>query len=178
MDINYRKLKPSESLIYRALRLECLKNHPESFGSSYETQATLPQLAYEKFIKESNPQQFVVGAFDQEQLIGICAFAQEFKTKRTHEGTIIQVYVKSGYRGRQVGRHMLAYIIGKAFALPKIEQLNISVSTQNKNALKLYQQLGFEEFGVHKNYLKYGEQYFDVSFLQMRKTAYLSGSNR
>ena len=97
MDIIYRRLKPTESLIYRELRLECLKNHPESFGSSYESQATLSQLAYEKFIKESNPQQFVVGAFAQDQLIGICAFAQELKTKRAHEGTIIQVYVKIGF---------------------------------------------------------------------------------
>jgi len=175
MNINYRKLTtPEEAQKYREIRLECLQNYPQSFASSFENQSKLTELAFEKYILDHNPANFVVGAFDGDQLIGISAFAQEPKAKRAHEGSVIQVYIKPTYQGKQIGKHLLNYVIQAAFALPAIEQLIISAVNENKGALRLYEQLGFEAYAIHKHYMKTSDgQYYDVTFMHLDKSKFL-----
>ena len=74
MNISYRKLRSIDSEKYREIRLESLKLHPESFGSGYEEQSVLPKLKFEKSLEEPIDDRFVLGAFDDRGLIGICAF--------------------------------------------------------------------------------------------------------
>ncbi|HAS47616.1 MAG TPA: GNAT family N-acetyltransferase [Microscillaceae bacterium] len=175
MDIDFRRLTTQEDAQkYREIRLECLKNYPQSFASSYENQSKLAELVFEKYILENNPANFVVGAFDGDQLIGISAFAQEPKAKRAHEGSIIQVYIKATYQGRHIGKDLLNFVIQAAFEIPTIEQLIISAVTENKGALHLYQHLGFEPYGTHKHYMKTSDgQYYDVTFMYLDKSTFL-----
>ncbi|OJJ22792.1 hypothetical protein BKI52_00120 [marine bacterium AO1-C] len=179
MNITYRKLTgPEEAQKYREIRLECLKHYPQSFASSYEDQSALSQLVFEKHILENNQNQFVVGAFDQDQLIGISAFAREPKAKRAHEGSIIQVYIKPAYQGKQIGKHLLSQVIKAAFAITEIEQLIISAGNENKGALRLYEHLGFEQYGVHKHYMKIADgQYHDITFMYLNKSTFLKNES-
>lgn len=168
MSIIYRRLKPKETGIYREIRLECLKSHSESFGSSYEVQAALPRLAYEDYIQQQTTDKFVMGAFDGDHLIGICSFSQESKEKLRHQGDLIQVYVKPAYKGQKVGYNLLCTIISEIFDRTTIEQLVITVTTANIAANKLYRQLGFKEFAVRPRYLKVANQYYDLSMMMLR----------
>ena len=74
MKISYRKLGSAETRQYREIRLESLKLHPESFGSTFEEQSKLPKLMFEKALEQPVDDRFVIGAFDQKVLIGICGF--------------------------------------------------------------------------------------------------------
>lgn len=172
----YRKIQAGESLLYREIRLECLKKHPESFGSSYETQAALPQLAFEQFIEQQTPGKFIVGAFDQDKLIGIGGFSQETKPKLAHQGTVVQVYVQSGFRGQKIGYHLLLTTLKEAFAIPAIEQIIISVFTTNASAYKLYTHLGFKEFALHKRYLKVNDHYHDLRLMMIERDNWLKNN--
>ena len=42
MSITYRRLLAADSKRYREIRVESLKNHPETFGSGYEQQEKMP----------------------------------------------------------------------------------------------------------------------------------------
>ena len=169
MSIIYRRLKPGESGLYREIRLECLKNHPESFGSSYQAQSVLPWLAFEGFIEEQTADRFVTGAFDEDKLIGICAFNRESKEKLRHQGDIIQVYVKPVYKGQRVGYSLLSTTISDIFEQTSVEQLAITVTTANPAANKLYEQLGFREFAIHPRYLKVAGKYYDLRMMLLLK---------
>ena len=86
MNIHFRKLLPSDTKQYRETRLGALKLFPENFGSSYETEAAKPKLAFEINIELQNDKAFIVGAFDGEKLFGICGFVQETNEKTRHRG--------------------------------------------------------------------------------------------
>ena len=64
MPITYHRLRPEHAQQYRAIRLESLQQHPESFSSTYASQRQKPKLAFEQFIEEQALDKFVMGAFN------------------------------------------------------------------------------------------------------------------
>lgn len=42
-----RKLTPEDAALYRTIRLEALRSHPEAFGSSYEEELEYPLSLFE-----------------------------------------------------------------------------------------------------------------------------------
>ena len=161
MEIHFRKLLPSETKQYREIRLESLKLFPENFGSSYETEAAKPKLAFEINIELKNDKAFIVGAFEGEKLSGICGFVQETNEKTRHRGLIIQMYVQPAYQGKKLGLQLLQATIQEAFKIPEVEQIALGVMTTNLSAIKIYEQAGFKEFGIHPGYSKIGDKYLD-----------------
>ena len=175
MSIIIRKLRPPESLVYREIRLACLKSVPENFGSTYEEQILNPKLMFETFIENDATDHTMFGAFDDEQLIGITGFNRMARQRAMHRGEIVQVYVDSNYRGQNIGEQLLRYTLQYAFTLAGIEQVQLSVLTNNQTAIKLYEKLGFKTFGVQPRYFKVGDTYMDQQFMQLFKSDYLPG---
>jgi len=165
MAIHYRKLLPPDTTQYRAIRLEALKLFPESFGSDYESEAAKPKLGFEINIEQQLPDAFIVGAFDDDKLFGICGFVRELRPKTKHRGLIIQMYIQPAYQGRKRGLHLLQATMAEAFKIPEVDQIVLGVISHNISALKTYRQAGFKEFGTHPNYLKTGDRYFDEKLM-------------
>lgn len=161
MEIITRRLHSHESGKYRAIRLECLKNFPQYFGSTYEEQVLLAKLAWETFIETQDPHRFTVGAFDDEALIGICGVNLETRAKTQHIGEIIQMYVKPEYSGKKLGLKLIQAAIAEAFKNPLVEQLLLNVVTTNISANRVYEEAGFVEYGILKNNFKYDGEYSD-----------------
>ena len=165
MNVTYHKLQPHQTQQYRAIRLESLREFPDNFGSTYEDESNKPALGYEIYIEQQPDDRFIVGAFDGETLIGICGFFGDNTKKNMHKGTIIQMYVKPMYAGKGIGLQLLRATIDEAFKIPRIEQLILGVIANNHAAVKTYERAGFKEFGLHKNYFKDGNVYFDQRFM-------------
>lgn len=147
MKITYRKLIPDESGQYREIRLESLKLHPDSFGSSFEEQSKLPKLRLQEAIEQPDSNAFVIGAFDRQLLVGICGFLPFFagmNLDMTNTGLIIQVYVKPAYRGNQIGLGLINATLDEAFRQSDIDQVILGVWEGNIPAIRVYQQAGFE----------------------------------
>lgn len=161
MDFTYRELLASESKKYREIRLECLKNETDNFGSTYEEQAVLPELFFEGAIKKSDEYAKIFGAFEGENLIAICGYTREKGIKTRHKVLLVQVYTKPDYRGKNVSYNLLKFMIEKIFEDETIEVILLGVVSDNISAIKLYERLGFKEFGLQKKYFKNGEKYFD-----------------
>jgi len=161
MRIHYRKLLPTDAKEYRKIRLECLEKYQENFGSTFQEERTKPKLAMEESIEQQTNGKFVIGVFNGEELIGICGFSQEPRAKTRHIGTIIQMYVRAEYSGKGIGLELLKTAIYEAFKMTEIEQLLLGVVATNKSANKTYEQAGFQQYGLLKNYFKAGETYSD-----------------
>jgi len=149
MNISYRILVSDDSAQYRAIRLASLKAHPESFGSSYEEQRGLPKLMFERALEQPVDGRFVMGAFDQRELVGICGFipfALEVQRQLIKTGTLIQLYLSSPYRGRGMGLKLVAATIREAFKLPNIEHIILGVKADNTSAIRVYRGAGFYSY--------------------------------
>jgi len=172
MPIIIRKLETHESSIYREVRLACLKNVPQNFGSTYEEEVLNPKFMFETFIEEESPDHVMFGAFDQERLIGITGFNRMARQRAMHRGEIVQVYVDSTYRGQNIGEKLIRRALEYAFAQDGIEQVQLSVIASNQTAIRLYEKLGFKTFGVQPKYFKVGDTYLDQQFMQLFKSDY------
>ncbi len=149
MNILYRKLVSTDTKQYRDIRLESLKLYPENFDSNYEQQIKLPKLMFEQALEQPTDDRFVMGAYDQQMLVGICGFIPFLSNNGFpvyHIGTIIQMYVKSQYRGKKVGLNLVKSTMDEAFKIPSIQQIFLEVLEGNKSAIRVYEQAGFQTY--------------------------------
>jgi RimJ/RimL family protein N-acetyltransferase len=172
MSTTIRKLQPHESAIYREVRLACLKNAPQFFGSTYEEEVLNPKFMFEAFIESESADHVMFGAFDDDRLIGITGFNRMARRRAMHRGEIVQVYVDSSYRGQNIGEKLIRRALEYAFGLDGIEQVQLSVIAGNDKAIKLYEKFGFKTFGVQPRYFKVGDTYLDQQFMQLFKSDY------
>jgi ribosomal protein S18 acetylase RimI-like enzyme len=169
MQITYRRLKPSESTDFRRVRLECLRAFPDVFGTLYEDEAGKAKLYFEEKIEQNGADVFFYGAFAGEKLIGIAGFVRGERTKTRHRGEIVSMYVDPAYRGARVGENLLRALLTEVFDTEGVEQVHLTAVADNRAAVGLYERIGFETFGVQKNYFKLGMRYWNQNFMQLMK---------
>jgi len=172
MTVQIRKLQPQDVSSYREIRLACLKNAPDSFGTMYEEEVKIPKLKFETFIESEAQDHFMFGAFDDEKLIGIMGFERMDRQRARHRGEVVQVYVEPSYRGQNVGEQLLRSVLEYAFTLDGVEQAQLSAIAGNQSAIRLYEKVGFKIYGVQLKYFKIGDEYKDQLFMQLFKSDY------
>jgi RimJ/RimL family protein N-acetyltransferase len=169
MNIDYRELKPSESKKYREIRLECLQNAKENFGATYEESVIMPELFFEAAIKKEDANNKIFGAFDGETLAAICGYRRESSLKTRHRALLVQVYTKPEYRGKNISFELMKYMINKLFEDETMQQITLGVVSDNHAAIKVYERLGFKEYGLHKNYFKDCNVYRDEILMMLER---------
>ncbi|WP_228851753.1 GNAT family N-acetyltransferase [Aegicerativicinus sediminis] len=161
MNIQFRRLLPHESSLYRTIRLECLKQYPENFGSNYQDEIKKKKLFFEDHLENENPDNFVIGGFYNDRLIAISGFNRYDSLKTKHRGRIIQVYVTPEFQGHNIGFNLVKATVEEAFNNEEIEQIEIDVLVNNTKAESIYSKIGFKTYGIQEKYLKIGEMYFN-----------------
>ncbi|PEJ57279.1 GNAT family N-acetyltransferase [Bacillus sp. AFS002410] len=161
-----RKLTLEDLPEFIRLRKEGLILSPEAFGESiseYE-QKTMEQHT-NNFPKTFD--NFIVGAFDEEELVGVAGFYQKRSEKMNHKGTIWGMYVNPNYRGKGVGKKVLSEAIQHATQIEDILQIELAVISSNVSAKKLYESVGFESFGTEKRALFVNGEFYDEDHMVM-----------
>lgn len=149
--ISYRKLAAADAGLYREIRLESLRLHPESFGSGYEAQRKLPKLMFERALEAPVDNRFLWGAFDGPRLIGICGYIPfvmgDLDTPDLRNtGTIIQMYVQAAYRGQKIGLALVHAVVREVFENTDMAQIILGVMRENARAIRVYEQAGFQVY--------------------------------
>ncbi|MBV8577371.1 MAG: GNAT family N-acetyltransferase [Acetobacteraceae bacterium] len=153
--IQIRQLTPGDAALYRSIRLEGLKESPEAFGSTFEAEFTKPLAWF--FERLSSP--VVFGAIYDAKILGVAGFAVRQEEKEAHKGLLWGMYVRPGARGAGIARRLVEAVI--AYGRPRVELIQLSVVVGNEQARRLYARLGFVEYGIEKNSLKFRGRYFD-----------------
>ena len=151
---------------YWRLRLEALERQPQAFGESAEEhRAAGLERAAERLRGNSAEASFTLGAFLDEQLIGMATLLRNQREKEKHKALIVGVYVKEGYQGEGVGVALLSRLIELARLQPGLEQIMLTVAVTQEPARRLYRSLGFEVYGYERRALKVGESYVDEELM-------------
>ena len=172
MNVIYRKLEITDIADYRALRLECLKEFPDNFGTTFDEESRNAKLKFEKPIEQNDQDKFMFGAFYEKQLIGIVGFQKEDRRKTKHRGEVTSMYVSAKFHGRRIGENLLRNLLDEAFQLEGLEFVELSVVSENQSAVKVYEKIGFKTFGIHPNYFKSEENYQHQTLMQLSKKDY------
>jgi ribosomal protein S18 acetylase RimI-like enzyme len=161
--MHIRQLTEADVEIYRTLRLTCLCESPHAFTSSSEefSQRTLDSIAQQLRGHEN----FTLGAFEDEQLVGMVGFYRETVLKLRHKGNIVSLYVRPESRSRGIARALLVEAITRARRLPDLKQLLLGVVVTQTTAKRLYESLGFSVYGREPHAVKIGDEYFDEEFM-------------
>ncbi|MFN1218789.1 GNAT family N-acetyltransferase [Chryseobacterium kwangjuense] len=141
MNISYRILLPHESKNYRMIRLESLEKFPEAFGASYEESLKIEKFRLETDIENQAQDRFVMGAFADADLVGICSFV---KDENTH-GNIYQMYIKREFQGRDMGFGLIRAVIRETYRRFNGISIFLEVAHKNEKAYQLYKKIGFTE---------------------------------
>jgi RimJ/RimL family protein N-acetyltransferase len=154
-DLQIRLLAPADAAAYRAIRLSGLKDTPEAFGSTFDAEAAKPLAWFFDRLTASN----VFGALREREILGVAGFAVRDGAKEAHKGLLWGMYVRPEARGTGVARRLVETVID--FARPRVELIQLSVVVGNERARRLYARIGFVEYGIEKNSLKFGGRYYD-----------------
>ena len=165
MEIRY--LNADDAGEWLRLRLEALKCDPEAFGASFEEYQSLSPEEVKRRLW-SNSDAFVVGAFDEDLLVGMAGFYRDQGIKSRHKGHVWGVYVSSALRGKKLGRALMERLLERARTVRGVEQILISVTSTQTAAMRLYRSLGFEVFGREPRALKIGDRFIDEEHMIMR----------
>ena len=153
--IQIRRLAPADASLFRDIRLEGLRRSPEAFGSTFEAENARPLT----FFSERLGGSAAFGAFCGSELVGIAGLVIHEGQKEAHKSLLVGMYVRPGARKSGVGRRLVETIV--EFARHRVELVQLSVVSENEQARRLYERLGFVEYGLEKNALKQDSRYCD-----------------
>src|SRR5436190_6843187 len=100
-------LQEQDWAIWKDIRLEALKLHPEAFGSSYEEESMYSNKDFKQNLVKSD----IFGAFSNHKLMGVAGFAIYGPQKLRHKGMLFTLYVKPEKRGQGIAGQLLATVI-------------------------------------------------------------------
>ncbi len=170
--IEFRLLNARDINLYRDIRIDCLHNFPNNFGGLLEDEIHSRELKFDKVLQQENSLSFLYGAFLKQELIGICGFTRMNRMKTNHRGEISQLYVRQEFTGKGIGKKLLTLTIEKSFSEKSLEFIELGVVNDNLNAIKIYSDVGFVEFGHYEKYFKFENKYWGFSFLVLSKEVY------
>lgn len=153
--IKVRRLLPVDAALYRDIRLEALKLSPEAFGSTFETEHAEPLTWFADRLESS----VVFGAFDGSDLVGTAGFFIRQGRKEAHKGVLWGMYVRPWARKAGVGKQLAEAVIDHG--CQHVELIQLTAVSGNETARRLYDSLGFIEYGIEKNSLKQDGHYWD-----------------
>ncbi len=164
-----RPLSEADTEIYHALRLRALKEHPTAFAQPYESQAETSLSSVAARLREASdsPDDFILGMFHQDALVGMVGFYRESRHRIRHKGTIWGMYIAAEVQGHGLGRALIRNAIARAVEMPGLEQINLGVISGNAYARDLYISLGFESYGLEKRAIIIDGEYHDDELMQM-----------
>jgi ribosomal protein S18 acetylase RimI-like enzyme len=128
------------------LRRRALLDSPLAFLASPEDDLASSEAAVRELLKPQR-ESVVFGAFVPE-LIGMLGLYRATQRKAAHKANVWGMFVLPGFRQQGVGIRLLDAVIGHARALDGVTSVRLSVSESAAVARRLYENAGFETWGV------------------------------
>lgn len=161
-----RRLVPTDAAPYRAMMLDAYEHHPDAFTSSPAERSTLPLTWWEARLDPAPGSPMVVlGAFEQDVLVGTVGLDFESRIKARHKALMIGMTVAPSWRGRGLGRDLVLAALAQARMRAGVVLVQLTVTETNRAARALYERCGFVEFGIEPMAVAVGAAYVAKSHM-------------
>jgi RimJ/RimL family protein N-acetyltransferase len=151
-----RELKSNQIKVYKDFLNIGLIEDEENF------RITPTDDLHSPFPTKDKEDSFTLGAFIENELVGIVSFTRDGndREKLRHKGILFRMYVSKNFRGLGIAKKLIQELIYRAIEIKDIEQINLTVISNNVNAKVLYEKFGFQTFGSENNAIKWKGKYF------------------
>lgn len=170
IEIIIRKVRSSDYLNFRELRLRALRECPKAYGMAESDKADEPLEEWKSLCELSSKGEGVwySVAEDQEgKLIGMLGALQSFGSYVNHQVEIIHAYVAPEYRNMKVFERLFIHLKKQLKQTKHLEAMIVWVTlheTQVANAI--FQKFGFTNAGTLSKTVKYEGNYYDCCWLE------------
>ncbi|WP_373378470.1 N-acetyltransferase family protein [Cupriavidus nantongensis] len=165
-----RLLIPDDAAAFHALRLQGLAETPEAFAASLEEEQDLaPEAVAQRLAPSAD--KAIFGAFEAGPagaLAGMVGVMREPRRKHWHKASIFGMYVAPAWRARKLGRALMLRALQQAAAMPGVRQVTLCVNAGSAGAVRLYESLGFERFGLEPDALYVAPHFHDKLDMVLR----------
>jgi len=154
------RLTPAHVSEYRALMLGAYAAEPDAFTSTVAEREPLPlDWWISRVSDEPSPEQRVLGAFVDGQLVGVAGLAFENRERTRHKATLFGMFVLPEFRGEGVARRLVDGVLAEARSRAGTQLVRLTVTESNGPAIELYESCGFRPFGTEPLALRVGERF-------------------
>ena len=169
-EITFRNLAQTDFDQWNTIRTIALDIAPVAFGSSNKDEIPVRKEMFKRNMEK--PDHFILGTFNDDELIGIGGFYRNEQVKVKHKGTIWSVFVHPDFQGNGIGRKLMSGILRGAFEIEGLERILIGASANNPAAIELYKSLGFQQYGTEPKCLKHEGKYYDEVLMVLDRADY------
>ncbi len=146
--MHVRKLLAPDMPRYRELMLHAYASAPDAFTSTPEERASQPDAAWTTRLEDPKGLSEAFGAFEADELVGAVTLEFSDRQKTRHKVDLVGMFVRESARGLGAGRALVEAALAAARAKPGAEVVMLTVTEGNAPAIKLYEAVGFQPFGV------------------------------
>jgi ribosomal protein S18 acetylase RimI-like enzyme len=111
------------------------------------------------------------GAFQDTQLIGIVRISRYSAANEKHRAHLGGLYVLPAFRRNGCGRSLVKQALSWAANARSIRRINLAVVTQQKEAIGLYQSLGFRIYGTEPETFSKAGRFYDEHLMTLELTS-------
>ena len=153
--IEIRRLPPERWEDYKKIRLQALKTDSQAFGSSYEEEVLLSEVDWIRRIENA------IFALEKNEIVGTIVIFYERGLKTRHIASIYGFYVAPEYRGKGIAKKLLAAALEEIRKRGGILKAKLAVNSEQKVAIKVYEDAGFVLAGRMKKELLVDGRFYD-----------------
>ena len=161
LDIEIKILGVDELNDFRGIRLSALAKAPAMFGSTYDVEIVKPLSFFQSCLSNST----IFGVYHKDKIIGLAALIQESGIKLAHKAVLSSVFIEPEFQSQGIATALLRAVI--AYSQAQVEQVLLTAAADNQSAIKLYQKMSFEVYGVDKKALKNNNEYTDELLMKL-----------
>lgn len=165
--IEFRPLEDADAEAFRNHRRNALREFPEAFSLTYDEERSSSPIEFlHRFQSEwTAGDNMILGAFSAGQLVGSLGMRRWSREKQKHKAYIWILFVEPGFRGHGIGRRLAHTTFNIARQRQGLEQIQLSVSVENRVARSFYTSCGFEPFGREPRALKLRDRLVDLELM-------------
>ncbi len=162
-----RQLTIEDRQSFFNLRLDGLKRNPEAFGTGAEVFSRGTDEQIRALLEYSSSNDFVLGYFKNEVLVGAIGFRREVKHSVLHKGSAWGFMVMPEFRRQGIGHALLKALIDRVSQQNEIECIRSLVTVNGDNAERIFLEQGFKQYGYEPRAMRDVEKFYDQVYLML-----------
>lgn len=151
-----RLLHHDDAETYAQLRREALLDSPLAFASSPDDDLASTAESVRAQLAKA-PESVILGAF-RPRLVGSVGLYRDRHQKCRHKAHLWGMYVSPAHRRRGIASELLETALRHAGSMPGVRWVHLSVSSTAREALRLYESVGFSCWGTEPEALRHEDR--------------------